>query len=384
MIRELRRKFIRICALSALAVLALIFAFIYTLGTMQLNHSLDMLADGIAHGEGPAPPGSRYFVVFTDESGQMQKFETSAETQVTEKEAERCMQNARAGGSDSGWTGDYRYKIYEEGDGEKIVFVDGSMNRDISQKTLLSAGAVLTGSLAVIVALVTLLSHRAVRPIAENYEKQKQFVSDANHELKTPLTLIMTNLEIAQAEQGENEWLQDAQSEGQRMSALIQKLGILTRLDEETYAEKPQELDLSEVARGKAREFSLLAANKGKSLSAEIAPDVCYYGRREAIERLIDILLDNAVKYCDEGGRIKVLLRGGRHPQIMVENSCRQVGEIELDRLFDRFYRSDKARGASGFGLGLPIARGIVKEHRGEITACAKGTEVIAFKVILK
>ena len=239
--------------------------------------------------------------------------------------------------------------------------------------------------------MVALFSRKAVKPIAESYEKQKQFITDANHELKTPLTLIMTNIDIVSAEIGENEWLKDAKSEGKRMNCLINQLGILNQMDEnaskKTKNTKQSEnpFNLSAVLEEITSKFISAAKEKGQKIKIHICPDTTYVGDEEAIKKLIFILLDNAVKYCDEGGTIEIKLQQKRHAVIIVENSYYEVDNVQLDKLFDRFYREDKARTASNsFGIGLSIAKAIVNERRGEISAYRKDGKTIGFKVILK
>ena len=259
------------------------------------------------------------------------------------------------------------------------------MTRSVSGMTLLTVGVVLTGSLLVITALIVILSKRAVRPIAESYEKQKQFITDANHELKTPLTLILTNLDIVEAELGKNEWLEDIRAEGERMNALVKQLVVLTQMDEAENGLTAQLFPVSATVADAVSEFQSLAESRGLSLRADIQPGILYAGDEAAIRRLVSILLDNAIKYCDPGGEIRVTLRKKRKLVITVENTCAAVGELALDRLFDRFYRADRARTFDGgFGIGLSIARSIARRHRGDITAHQKDSGRIEFRVALK
>ena len=219
--------------------------------------------------------------------------------------------------------------------------------------------------------------------MAESYEKQKQFITDANHELKTPLTLVMTNLDILEAEIGENEWLSDIRSEGERMSALVNQLVVLSRMDEEKTNPQMQQFCLSEMIMDVVSEFQLLAQDRGKVMTAQVDSGVNYTGDEEAVRRVISILLDNAVKYCDDGGEIELRLERKKHPVLYVENAYANVGETEFGKLFDRFYRADRARTfTGGFGVGLSIARAIVTQHKGEISAYKKDAGHIAFKVV--
>jgi two-component system sensor histidine kinase CiaH len=251
--------------------------------------------------------------------------------------------------------------------------------------TILSAGAVLMGSLIIIFALIILFSKKAVKPIAESYEKQKQFITDANHELKTPLTLVLANLDIVEAETGKNEWLDDIRVECERMNDLVRQLVILTKTDETETPLSFAPFTISDMAMDMLSEFAPLAAGRELHLLSKVQPGIVYNGDESAIRHVFSILLENAIKYCDEGGKIEFTLQGKRRPVITVENSCKEVNTIELKRLFDRFYRADKARVfTGGFGIGLSIAKSIVHRHHGEIWAYKKDSSTIGFKIILK
>ena len=215
-------------------------------------------------------------------------------------------------------------------------------------------------------------------------EKQKQFITDANHELKTPLTLIMSNVDIVEEELGKSEWLDDIRSEGQRMTKLINRLVSLSRMDEEQNPLQKENFDLTDVVYDVASEFVQLAFENNKILYCLAQPKVMYKGDEAHIRQLMSILLDNAVKYCDTDGEIHIDLTEKHHPVITVENTYADVDNIELDKLFDRFYRADKARTYDGsFGIGLSLAKEIVNKHGGEISVYKK-RNTIGFKVELK
>jgi len=265
-----------------------------------------------------------------------------------------------------------------------VVFVDGSNNLNSLYQSLGITAAVLVSASLVILLLIALISKRVMRPVAESYEKQKQFITDANHELKTPLTLILTNLDIAQQELGENEWLSDIRSEGQRMTALVNQLVELSRMDEERPMETA-ELSLSDLVADTVSEFAPLIAQRGKLLQVQLVPDIVCTGNEVLLRRLVSILMDNAAKYCDEGGTVTVTLQKQWYITLQVENTYAQVSATPLNRLFDRFYRADKARTSShSFGIGLSLAKSITEKHKGTITAHQASPTTIAFRVTLK
>ena len=265
-----------------------------------------------------------------------------------------------------------------------MVCVSGGATMDINRSFLTTACLVFVGGSLVVLLLVILFSKRAVGPMAESYQRQKQFVTDANHELKTPLTLIQTNLEILESESGPNEWLSDIRDETELMSQLVNRLVSLAKMDEEQQRPPMESFDLTRAVCDTASLFSASAENSHIQLRLQTPDSLSYKGNEGAIRQLLSILLDNAVKYCDPGGVIQVTLASGRHPILTVDNTCKNVESLPLSRLFDRFYRADPARTyGSGFGIGLSIAKGIVEKHRGEISAQKLDHQTIRFRVRL-
>ena len=411
MIYSLRKKFILISALAVSGVFSLILAFIAITSIHQMNRTVDVLADVISQNGGifpnfseaeapaapkrfPGGPGlspesqfsTRFFNVWVNEDGEITEINTDRISSVSRETAGEYAKKAAESRRERGWIENYRYKVNDTQTGKLVVFVNGEMNRSTTNRMLYSLFFVLLGSFVVILLLVIVISKRAVKPAAESYEKQRQFVTDANHELKTPLTLILSNVDIVESEIGKNEWLDDIRSEGERMGELIGQLVTLSRMDEDTTNLTLSEFDLSDMVTETVTEFEGLVAEREKSLWLADLPSVCYRGDRELLRRLLAILLDNAVKYCDPGGKIAVTLSSrGHYPVITVENDYDGVEALELGRLFDRFYRADKARTYTGsYGIGLSIAQSIAKHHRGEITAYKKDGEKIGFRVILK
>lgn len=409
MIDSLRRKMIFLSAVSVAIVLSLIFLAIYLIGMRQLNATMDMLTDAISENDGWFPPfdpdrkypsasfplmdiftpeteySTRFFTIWVDKDYQFVRENVESISSITTEQAKQRAQEILKQGNERGWISDYRYKVVAVEQGYSIVFVDGSMNWAMTRQFLLNSLLVLAGSCFVILFLIIAFSKRAVQPAAESYEKQKQFITDASHELKTPLTLILSNLDIVESEIGKNEWLDDIRTEGKRMGSLIQQLTALSRMDEDHSNLDISDFDLSAVASDTVSEFVSLAARDGKKLYTQIHSPVPYKGDEGLLRRLISILMDNAVKYCDPEGTICFTLSSRRYPVLTVENTYKDVGAAELNRLFDRFYRTDKARSCTGsFGIGLSIAKAIVQNHHGTITAYKKGTDVIGFRVILK
>ncbi|MGN0572265.1 MAG: sensor histidine kinase [Candidatus Fimenecus sp.] len=408
MIYSLQKKFIKICGIALSTVLLIIFVLIAVFSRSQLNSAMDQLTDRISSNGGRFPyktetehrtedrrmPGfiteetkysTRYFSVITDQEGNVLSVNTEFISSVTAEYAAAYGEKVLSRQKERGWISTFRYKMQNTESGSVITFVDGSMNLSMSLSTLCTVYAVLFVSFFAVFILIVFFSKRAVRPIADSYEKQKQFITDANHELKTPLTLILANLDIIESEIGQNEWLSDIRSESEQMSALVNQLVTLTRMDEGRENMQTERIDLSALLCEVFAEFSALAQQDNKQMYISANENILYVGDKNALHRLFVILLDNAVKYCDAGGEITVSLTGGKHPTICVENTFSAVENTELDKLFDRFYRADKSRTNNGsFGIGLSIAKAIVQNHRGKIHAYMKDSTHIGFKVVLK
>ena len=412
MIYKLQRRFIFISTVSILTVMVMVLVAILVFNVYSTNQTLDILVDSVSDGGGrfplggnpnPKPGGTppnkvpdfnfitsetpfstRHFTVFFDSAGNVLRANTEAIYAVSEEEAITYARQALQGSKERGWLSAYRYKVVSYAFGTGVVFVDGSTNRAMLAQSMTIAGAVLVSCAALVLILIILLSKRAVKPIAESYEKQRQFVTDANHELKTPLTLILANLDIAEEELGQNEWLDDIRAEGHRMTELVNQLVSLSRMDEESRNLNLSDVSFGQMVQDTVSEFSPLAHSRNKDLTADIDVGISLKGDEDLLRRLIGILMDNAIKYCDLGGCITVTLKHQRHIVLTVENTYSAVNQLELHRLFDRFYRADKARTfTGGYGIGLSLAKSIVEKHGGELVAYKKDDAHIGFKITL-
>ncbi|WP_294517166.1 cell wall metabolism sensor histidine kinase WalK [uncultured Pseudoflavonifractor sp.] len=407
MIDRLRKKFIRICMLSFVTVFFLLFAAIYLFTEVQTSARLDTLADLVSENDGifpdfeqfgpeagqilppdgvnqESPFTTRFFTVRFDGDGELDSVDIRAIASVSGEEAQAYASAALEKGKERGWIGNFRYKVYAVSGGTAVVFINGADTRELNQRFLLTASSVFVAGSVVVLLLVILISRRAVKPAVESYQKQKQFVTDANHELKTPLTLIRTNLDIMESENGPNEWLSDIREETGIMTELVNRLVMLSRMDEDQSTLEMARFSLSEAVGETAAAFAGTIREKGMTLEQDVPPGVTCTGDEAAIRQLLSILMDNAVKYCDRGGVIRVGLSGGRRAVLTVDNTYEEVGSIQLDRLFDRFYRADRARTyGSGFGVGLSIAKAIVEKHRGEIGVFNLDGRTIRFRVKL-
>ena len=235
--------------------------------------------------------------------------------------------------------------------------------------------------------LVILLSKRAIYPIAQNMEKQKQFVTNAGHEIKTPLAIILANTDAMELHNGKNKWSQNIRAQTVRLNGLMQNLLTLAKMDESGDGVPMSEFSAYLLMEETLDLFRETAEEKGITLQTELATDIMLRANRESIMQLVSILLDNATKYTPLNGNITVSLKKtDKQAVLQVKNTCEEPPEENLEKMFDRFYRGDTARTQSrgGYGIGLSAARAITEAHGGTITASyEKKTKVMTFTVKL-
>lgn len=234
---------------------------------------------------------------------------------------------------------------------------------------------------------VLFFSRRAIDPVVKASERQKQFITDASHELKTPITVIATSLKVLEMENGKQKWIDKAVSQTEKLTELVNSLVTLSRMDEESTPLKMSDFNISSSISEVAESFVDFAASKGHMLSIDIEPDIVYHGDEYAVRQLVSILLDNAVKYSIKNSEITFsLAKFKKGVTITAENKCGGIDDDDIKKLFDRFYRPDKSRNSAtgGFGIGLSIARAIVEGHGGHIHAENADGDVIRFVAELR
>ena len=413
MIRRLRKKFVLLCMGVVVAVMVAVVALMNGFFIVRANATLDgMLAFLVDNGgdfpdmdggevpripRGPrqtdwggmdiaspeAPFITRHFSVLLNAEGEALSVNTESIAAVSGEEAVLYARRA-LDRADSGYLDIYRYRVAATDEGTLVVFLDAGTQLATARQFLVISGAVALGVCLAVLLLALLFSGRAVRPIAQSVEKQRQFITDAGHELKTPLTIISANCEVLEMEMEKNEWLTGIEKQVARLRKLVNDLVALSRLDEGRPMGEEARFSLSDAVCDTALAFSAAAERAGKRLRVEAEPGVFVTGDEATLRQLTAILVDNAVKYADAGGAVSVCLRGGRHPVLTVENDCRSVDELPLQRLFDRFYRFDPARTGDGsHGLGLSIARSIAETHRAALRAEKAGEGRIRMRVRL-
>lgn len=338
------------------------------------------------NGRQPAP--MEYFWAETDGAGMVVSCDVSHMSSFTVKEAEAYISRIavlnQPWGRDDGMH--YFISELESGKGNLIVVADISNQlRSELRVLLLSLAAGAAGWFFMLI-LISLLSGRAVRPIVENMEKQKRFVTDAGHEIKTPLAIIMANTDALELHQGETKWSRNIRGQTERLSGLMQNLLTLSRMDEGTAETLMSECSLSEMTRDAVAQFREPAENRGISVLCDIAENVTVTGDKVRLLQLLTILLDNAVKYA-EGGTPEIRVSVSRQERtavLRISNTCFLGQDEDPGKWFERFYRGDSARTqkSGGYGIGLSAASAIVRLHKGFVKAEYEDGRVV-FTVVL-
>ncbi|MGM9618008.1 sensor histidine kinase [Butyricicoccus sp.] len=329
---------------------------------------------------------SNFFVVHLDESGEAVYVDVSRTSTITREEAAILAGEIKETSKASGRIRQYRYQITEmrNAQGTLMVFLDTSDEMLSYLRVLLLSASIGIVCWCLMLLSVFLLSKRAIRPIAENMEKQKQFVTNAVHEIKTPLAIIQSNTEAMELYQGENKWSRNIKEQTERLSGLMQHLLLLSRMDEGVEQVHATNICFSDLLKESVQSFMPLMEARHLVVHAHIPPDIQIHADQSQMEQLCSILLDNAVKYTDENGQIQIdLIQQGKHMQCTIQNTCRNLPDVSPDKLFDRFFRSDEARTqkSGGYGIGLSVAKAIVQANQGTIHAAYIKPDAICFTV---
>ena len=318
----------------------------------------------------------RFFSVHYDADGAILRVNQDYIASISESDAEGYADAVLEKGKTHGYESGYRYLVSAAEDETVVLFLNSERELQTMRSLLWITLAIAAACLAVVFGLVILFSRRAITPYLKNMEAQKQFITNASHELKTPLTAISTSADVLAMEHDGDEWVHNIQVQSGRLSKLITSLVALSRLDEENPFPVRTEFSLSDALWEISEPFVSLAQAKGKAYTQDIADGLTVTGDRAAIQQMVSILLDNALKYSPDGGSISLTARhSGKKAEITVSNTADMARPIDTTRLFDRFYRADESHSqtVSGTGIGLSIVKATVEAHGGTISAKREG-----------
>ena len=406
MIKKLRIKFIALSMFSLLLVLFIIMGSINILNYQDIVKDADSVLSILKSNNGAFPKmeeprgkhdspkplspetpyESRFFSVLMSREGEVISVDTGKIAAVDTATAMEYAESLWERQENQGFIGDYRYTFQETDEGTRIIFLDCGRTLSTFRSFLFtSCGISLLGLLAVFT-LLALLSGRIIKPFSESYEKQKRFITDAGHELKTPLTIIDADADVLSMEFGENEWIQDIQSQTKRLASLTNDLILLAGMDEGTKQVQKIDFPFSDLASEMVQSFQALALQQNKTFSSRIQPMLSLCGDEKSLRQLLSILLDNALKYSDPEGAISLSLeKSGKSIRLTVFNTVENISPESLPHLFERFYRADPSRNSQtgGYGIGLSIAKAIVTSHKGKITASSPDGRSLQVVVVL-
>ena len=318
----------------------------------------------------------RFFSVHYDTNGIVSRVNQDYIASISESDAETYADAVLESGKAHGYESGYRYLVSTTEDETVVLFLNSEREIQTMRSLLWITLAIAAACLVVVFGLVVLFSRRAITPYLKNMEAQKQFITNAGHELKTPLTAISTSADVLAMEHDGDEWVHNIQVQSGRLSKLITSLVALSRLDEENPFPVRTEFSLSDALWEISEPFGSLAQAKGRTYTQDIADGLTVTGDRTAIQQMVSILLDNALKYSPDGGSISLTARrSGKRAEIAVSNTVDMSQAIDTSRLFDRFYRADESHSGavSGTGIGLSIVKATAEAHDGTISARQEG-----------
>ena len=330
---------------------------------------------------------TRYFAVLFDENMEVEDIKTNYIASVEAAEAQEYARIALHRLGSFGKEGIYYYKVAKRAKGGTIVaYLDCDDQIIILSRLLYTALALIgVGSIATLM-VVRAFSFRVIQGEIRNVEMQDRFMTNASHELKTPLAVIRANTEVEQMMNGENEWNQSTMRQVERMTGLIQNLVSIARAEEKETKETLAEIDAAAIVRDTSDMFLAVAMQNGKELVIHGSEKLLFKYSEAALRQLVSILLDNAIKYCDEGGMIEVSIDKKRKNLLLtVSNTFAEGEHADLDRFFERFYRQDESHNIEkeGYGVGLSIAQSIAEKKGGSIKADWKDGK-ISFLCVLR
>lgn len=399
MLKEIKKKFLAASIVTIAIVIAVIVGSLNVFEYIKILEYADTTLATVIGDSSRAPdilgkiPGHKYIfpnyfeyndgyfkVVFNNGETTVVNEKTSS---VSDSTAISLAKTALSKGKNKGFSGRYRYMVSRNGSKTTVALIDCNDPLSSARSLLIISFFVSILGIIAVSLILWIISENIVRPISEGYEKQKRFITDAGHDIKTPLTVINADAELLEMEIGENEWLADIKKQTARLTTLTGDLIYLSKMEEKRvlpHADFP----LSEVAEEVINSFGAPAKTKRINLNSYIAPALYYNGHADSIRKLITLLVDNAIKYSPEGATVDFsLMKQGRTITIKVSNQAPGLGVKAVEHMFDRFYRSDPSRSSSGgFGIGLSVAKAIVSSHKGRIYA-HKQRDLLTIDVIL-
>ncbi|MBK8157071.1 MAG: HAMP domain-containing histidine kinase [Streptococcus sp.] len=408
MFRKLRIRFIAIASLAILIVLFSVVGVLISARHIQTANEINKILTLISDNGGTFPSVSkatselgntasvdtlfqyRYFSAVIDEDGNITSLNSSSISDLTDEQVESYLTKINKSGDTSG---DFRYNnhtysylVRDESDDSKLIVVLDSTNQVEENMTLVHLSLWMSGvSFAFFVLMVSIFSGRVIEPFIRNYERQRRFITNAGHELKTPLAIISANNELVELMNGESEWTKSTNDQVERMTGLINSLVAMARLEEQPELVLTN-VNFSDIARDAAEDFKGPVIKDGKEFVMDIQPNIHVKAEEKSLFELVTLLVDNANKYCDPAGKVSVTLSKNRlsKAKLEISNTYTKGKNVDYTKFFERFYREDESHNnkTSGYGIGLSMAQTMVKLFKGNISVNYKD-DTITFVVSL-
>jgi two-component system sensor histidine kinase CiaH len=404
--KRLQNKFTLYSVVAAFIVILIIFSSIILGSYFQVVKRADQILEILMQNDGgfpeddqftefineinaisaETPYSTRFFYVKYFNESKNYGVDIGKVSSISEEQALTYSARALDKESERGFIDHFRFFQKDKEFGKLLIFVDCSRDLNLHYSLVLSGLVVSLIALVAVALIARILSQKAVEPIVQAYERQKQFITDAGHELKTPLAVIKTNAEVLELTTGKSKWLSSVKNQVNRLDYLVGSLLDLAKLDENTARESKEEFVLTDTVQEVIDNLQLLATSDQKRIVSDLDPNILFKGNAESIQKLISILVENAVKYSDPQTDILVSLKKEERKIILLtKNQASDLKKGNYAQLFDRFYRDDVSRNSQkgGHGIGLTIAKTIVEQHSGTITAYSTDGKTLEIKVVL-
>ena len=401
MFKSLRRKFITTAVGSVAVVIAILAIALNFINYYKLEERIDttlldasksqalikiFVEDGddliITKNSSSTTDYNGFSIAKVDDSGRIIKTYRDDSLIPDQDALQHKVIKALNSGKTSGFIGSYRFLKAETNVGNLILFLNCQRELDSQHSFEKNSLLISIGVIASVFVLIVLISKRVIAPIQETYIKQKQFITGASHELKTPLAIISSNADVLEMMNGDSKWTQNIHNQVDRLTSLVNSLVVFSRMEEKDTVERTR-FDLTNALESRIEDFNELANFQKKNIVTDIDSDLYYFGEEASIVQLMDILLENAIKYAPEDSGISVSLKKNRKYAILKVSNKAIVQKGDLSKVFERFYRLDESRNSAikGYGIGLSMAQLIAEKHKETIRAYAPEDGIFKIEV---
>lgn len=332
------------------------------------------------------PFSTRYFSVKVNNKGKITASNLDSIVSVSSSDLHSYISAVKSKRTDAGFYKQFRYKRYTTKSYTLYIFIDCNQGLSTFKNTLLTSLLMSGIGFITVLILVIIFSKIVLRPVAQSYEKQRQFITDAGHELKTPLTIIDANTEVIEMENGESQWTKSIRNQVDRLTTMVGQFITLSKMEEKNENFHKTDISLNIILNESLEPFDVVFLSKNIKINTFSEKDIHISGDEKLLRQLFEILIDNAAKYASENSTFSISMkRKSRKNMLTFENESDTISEGNLDILFDRFYRTDASRNSAtgGSGIGLSVAKSIVTLHGGTIHAVSDDGRLLRIIILM-